>query len=71
MGDHALALVEVTYAGGDLDLYFVPLAVSIGVAGESISREPQHRCAGGGDALPREAATCTTPCSMTRRRANS
>ena len=38
MGDHALTLIEVTYAGGDLDLYFVPLAVSIGVAGESISK---------------------------------
>ncbi len=38
MGDHALTLVEVTYAGGDLDLYFIPLAVSIGLAGENISR---------------------------------
>jgi maltose alpha-D-glucosyltransferase / alpha-amylase len=38
VGDHALALVEVTYGGGDRDTYFVPLAVSIGAAGEAISR---------------------------------
>ncbi len=38
MGDHALVLVEVTYAGEDRDTYFVPLAVSIGAAGESVSR---------------------------------
>jgi maltose alpha-D-glucosyltransferase/alpha-amylase len=38
MGDHALVLVEITYAEGDSDMYFVPLAASIGAAGESISR---------------------------------
>jgi maltose alpha-D-glucosyltransferase/alpha-amylase len=38
MGDHALTLIEVTYAGGDRDTYLVPLAVSIGAAGETISR---------------------------------
>ena len=37
MGDHALALVEITYAGGDRDTYFVPLSISIGAAGEASS----------------------------------
>lgn len=38
LGDHALALVEITYAGGDQDRYFVPLAVSIGVAADAIAK---------------------------------
>jgi maltose alpha-D-glucosyltransferase/alpha-amylase len=38
MGDHALLLVEITYAGGDRDTYFVPLSISIGAAGEVIGR---------------------------------
>jgi maltose alpha-D-glucosyltransferase/alpha-amylase len=36
MGDLALALVEITYAGGDRDSYFVPLAISIGAAGDAV-----------------------------------
>jgi maltose alpha-D-glucosyltransferase / alpha-amylase len=36
MGDHALALVEITYAEGDKDTYFLPLAISIGGQGDSI-----------------------------------
>jgi maltose alpha-D-glucosyltransferase / alpha-amylase len=38
MGDHALVLVEITYTGGDRDTYFVPLSISIGVAGEIIGK---------------------------------
>ncbi len=38
MGDHALVLVEVTYTGGDRDMYFVPLAITIGAMAESIFR---------------------------------
>jgi maltose alpha-D-glucosyltransferase/alpha-amylase len=38
MGDDALALIEITYAGGDRDTYFVPLSISIGVAGEALAR---------------------------------
>ncbi len=38
LGDHALVLVEITYAGGDRDSYFVPLAVSIGAAAENIAK---------------------------------
>jgi len=36
MGDHALALVDITYAEGDKDTYFLPLAISIGALGDSI-----------------------------------
>jgi maltose alpha-D-glucosyltransferase/alpha-amylase len=38
MGDLALALVEITYAGGDRDSYFVPLAISIGAAGDAVCK---------------------------------
>lgn len=36
MGDHALALIEIIYAEGDKDTYFLPLAISIGAQGDSI-----------------------------------
>jgi maltose alpha-D-glucosyltransferase/alpha-amylase len=38
MGQLALALVEVTYLGGDHDMYFVPLAITTGAQGESICK---------------------------------
>ncbi len=38
MGDLALALVEISYAGGDRDTYFVPLAISVGPSGDSICK---------------------------------
>jgi maltose alpha-D-glucosyltransferase/alpha-amylase len=36
--DVALTLVEITYAGGDRDTYFVPLAISIAAAGDTIHK---------------------------------
>jgi maltose alpha-D-glucosyltransferase / alpha-amylase len=38
MGRLAITLVEITYAGGDRDMYFVPLAISTGPAGEPICK---------------------------------
>ncbi len=38
LGCLALALIEVTYAGGDRETYFVPLSISLGTAGEAIAR---------------------------------
>jgi maltose alpha-D-glucosyltransferase/alpha-amylase len=39
LGEAALTLVEVQYAGGDQDTYLVPLAISSGAAGEAICRD--------------------------------
>ena len=38
MGDDALALVEITYAGGDRDTYFVPLSITVGAAGDALAK---------------------------------
>ena len=46
MGDHALVLVEVTYTGGDRDMYFVPLAITIGADGRQHLPEPRCRIPG-------------------------
>ena len=38
MGDDALALVEITYAGGDRDTYFVPLSITVGSGGDALAK---------------------------------